>query len=71
LTRDKGIKPILNGSFIQRIFFPTNGTAFIQKNNEKPFINQTNEPWASLPKIIWVFHDKGIENSPVSNQMCV
>lgn len=65
------MKPILEGSFIQKTLFPTNEVPFIQKNIEKPFINETNEPWTNLPKIIWVFYDRGIENARVSNQMCV
>jgi hypothetical protein len=65
------MKPILEGSFIQKTLFPKNDVALIQKNKEKPFINQTNEAWTTLPKIIWVFYDRGIENSRLSNQMCV
>ena len=34
-------------------------------------MNATNEEWSSLPKIIWVFWDKGLAKAKVNNQICV
>lgn len=61
----------MEGSFIQKIFYPNTSLPFIKNNNEKKFVNKTNEAWSSLPKIIWVFWDKGLSNAAVNNQICV
>ena len=59
-TKNGRRKFILNGSFIQKIFYPDSKALFLRKLDEKPFTNTTNEPWVTLPKIIWVFWDKGL-----------
>jgi hypothetical protein len=56
---------------MQRHLFPYNDVPFIQENKEKPFVNETNEPWLTLPKNIWVFYDKGLANAGVAYQICV
>ena len=54
-------KPILEGSFIQKLFYPTTSNlSFIVKNPEKPIVDTKSEPWTTLPKKIWVFWDKGL-----------
>lgn len=34
-------------------------------------VNKTAKPWTKLPKIIWLFWDKGIEKSTLANKLCV
>lgn len=34
-------------------------------------VNKTVKPWTKLPKIIWLFWDKGIEKSTLANKLCV
>ena len=62
---------ILEGSFIQKILYPTSNVAFLKKNEEEPFLNKSSEPWLTLPKIIWIFWDEGLSNAFVNNQLCV
>jgi hypothetical protein len=62
---------IMEGSFIQKLFFPEPNLPFIKKNLERPFINANSEKWEALPRIIWVFWDTGLSNSRISNQLCV
>lgn len=71
-TKKASLKPIMHGSFIQKILFPdSKDLPFIVQNKEKAFVNASNEEWSSLPKIIWVFWDKGLSNAKVNNQICV
>lgn len=70
-TKGGRSQPILEGSVFQKLLYPKLNVPFIKKDQEKPFINETNEPWSTLPKIIWVFYDKGISQARVSNQICV
>jgi hypothetical protein len=34
-------------------------------------MNATNELWMSLPKIVWLYYDKGIAQAPITYQICV
>jgi hypothetical protein len=63
--------PIVEGSFIHQLFFPGAKDSFILPPIEKPFVNETNMQWDTLPKIIWAFWDSGIKNAPLVDQICV
>ena len=65
------IKGVMNGSYIQKMYFPNASEPFIYENKERPFVNTSAEPWKTLPKIIWVYWDKGLKNSRASTQLCV
>ncbi len=70
-TKGKGGSEIVEGSFLHRVFFSHSEVDFISKRKEKPFVNETNVQWTSLPKIIWTFWNEGIANSKINNQICV
>jgi hypothetical protein len=70
-ARDGKREKIWDRSWIQKLLFPNRVVPFIKENKEKPFVNETNEQWLSLPKIIWVFYDKGVAHAPLVTQICV
>lgn len=61
---------IHEGSFLHKLFYPQDKHFFIVKNPEKPFTNETNPLWESLPKYIWVFWYTGIKSAPIFTQAC-
>lgn len=56
---------------MQKILYPEAKASFISKNTEKPFVKKKAGPWVGLPKIIWVFWDRGLASAPINNQICV
>jgi hypothetical protein len=70
-ARDGKREKIWDRSWIQKLFFPNRRISFIKENREKPFINETNEQWLNLPKIIWVFYNSGVMHAPIVTQVCV
>jgi hypothetical protein len=43
---------------------------FIKKNKEKPSTPTTFKQWGNLPRKVWMYWDKGIENASAANQLC-
>lgn len=63
---------IVKGSFIQQVLYPhPKNFTFILDNPEKSISDPNGESWDTLPKIIWLYWDKGHENAPLSNQLQV
>lgn len=41
------------------------------KEIEKPMVNLTAKRWDSLPKILWLFWNKGLKKATIGNLLCI
>lgn len=44
---------------------------FIQRQLELNRVDINGKPWKTLPKIIWLFWDQGLNKSGLVNRMCI
>lgn len=61
----------MNGSFLQKMYFPEANQSFIYNDTEKWVDISKAKTWDALPKRIWVWWDTGILNSRVEIILCV
>jgi hypothetical protein len=64
-------KQIMKGSYLQKMYFPEATQPFIYTNQEKGLENVNAPRWDSLPKIIWIFWDSGLETASVETYLCI
>lgn len=60
---------LIYDSFLQVFLYNNTQEAFIMANPERPVVRADFPTWSKLPRIIWLFWDKGMSSSHATNQL--